>query len=177
LKYLFSEGGVKMTAAAPGESRADQPSAPIEHKFGRVVLNIANSVLPLDKLTNTPSSLDGMSAEVETDLRNLGCNLIQTAGKLLKLPQVAMATACVLFHRFFYSKSFVRYNMEQAAIATVCLACKVEECPRRPRDVINVFHHIKQVRQGKPLKPMILDAEYIALKNNVIKVGPNRLPF
>ncbi len=27
------------------------------------------------------------------------------------------------------------------------------------------------MRQGKPLKPMILDAEYIALKNNVIKVG------
>jgi hypothetical protein len=29
-----------------------------------VQLNIANSVLPLDKLANTPSSLDGMSAEV-----------------------------------------------------------------------------------------------------------------
>jgi hypothetical protein len=33
-------------------------------QFGRVQLNIANSVLPLDKLANTPSSLDGMSAEV-----------------------------------------------------------------------------------------------------------------
>jgi hypothetical protein len=32
-----------------------------------------------------------------------------------------MATACVLFHRFFYSKSFVRYNMEQVAIGCVCL--------------------------------------------------------
>jgi hypothetical protein len=33
--------------------------------------------------------------QVETDLRNLGCNLIQTAGKLLKLPQVRYTTASV----------------------------------------------------------------------------------
>lgn len=160
-----------MTAALQENSQQQQQQGapPGEPTFGRVLLNISNSVLPLEKLSPTPSSLDSMSQEVETDLRNLGCNLIQTAGKLLKLPQVAMATACVMFQRFFYSKSFVRYNMEQVAIGCVCLASKIEECPRRPRDVINVFHHVKQVRQGKPLKPMILDAEYIALKNNIIK--------
>ncbi len=38
--------------------------SPCVFQFGRVQLNIANSVLPLDKLANTPSSLDGMSAEV-----------------------------------------------------------------------------------------------------------------
>jgi len=134
-----------------------------------VVLTISNSVLPLDKLSPTPSSMDGMTQAVEDDLRNLGCNLIQTAGKLLRLPQVAMATGCVMFQRFFYSKSFVRYSMEIVAMGCVCLASKVEEAPRRARDVINVFQHIKQVRQGKPIKPVILDTEYINLKNNIIK--------
>merc|ERR1719232_76926 len=110
-----------------------------------------------------------MTQAVEDDLRNLGCNLIQTAGKLLRLPQVAMATGCVMFQRFFYSKSFVRYSMEIVAMGCVCLACKVEEAPRRARDVINVFEHIKQVRQGKPIKPVILDTEYINKKINIIK--------
>merc|ERR1719228_813116 len=104
-----------------------------EEKFGAVVLTISNSVLPLEKLSPTPSSLHGMSQAVEDDLRNLGCDLIQTAGKLLKLPQVAMATGCVLFQRFFYSKSFVRYSMEIVAMGCVCLACKVEEAPRQAR--------------------------------------------
>jgi hypothetical protein len=141
-----------------------------QHNFGGVLLTNDTSVLPPDKLANTPSCLDGMSSEMETDLRILGCNLIQTAGKLLRLPQAATATACVLFHRFYYSKSFLRYSMEHSAIATVCLASKVEECPRKPLDVINVFHHIRHVQQGKLLKPLILaGAEYIALKNNVIK--------
>ncbi|XP_023349756.1 cyclin-L1 [Eurytemora carolleeae] len=137
--------------------------------FGRVLLTISNSVLPLDKLTPTPSSLDGMTTETEIDLRNLGCNLIQTAGKLLRLPQVAMATSCVMYQRFFYSKSYVRYNFEHVAMGCVCLASKIEESPRRPRDVINVFTHIRQVRQGKPIKPVILDPDYIRLKNDIIK--------
>jgi len=157
-----------MTSLEAAAANPD-PASSTEAKFGRVILQISNSVLPLDKLSPTPSAHDGMSAETEADLRNLGCNLIQTSGKLLKLPQVAMATGCVMFQRFFFSKSFVRYSMEVVAMGCVCLACKIEEAPRRVRDVINVFAHIKQVRQGKPIKPVVLDAEYIALKNNVIK--------
>ncbi|KAJ8368004.1 hypothetical protein SKAU_G00080320 [Synaphobranchus kaupii] len=81
-----------------------------------------------------------------TDLRILGCELIQSAGILLRLPQVAMATGQVLFHRFFYSKSFVKHSFEIVAMACVNLASKIEEAPRRIRDVINVFHHLRQIR-------------------------------
>ncbi|CAG0883719.1 unnamed protein product [Darwinula stevensoni] len=82
---------------------------------------------------------------------------------------VAMATGQVLFHRFYYSKSFVRHPMETTAMACVCLASKIEEAPRRTRDVINVFHHIRQVRSGRTINPVILDGNYINLKNQVIK--------
>lgn len=67
----------------------------------------------------------------------------------LLLFQVAMATGQVLFQRFYYSKSFVRHAMETTAMGCVCLASKIEEAPRRIRDVINVFHHIKQVKSQK----------------------------
>lgn len=83
--------------------------------------------------------------------------------------QVAMATGQVLFQRFYYSKSFVRHGMETTAMSCVCLASKIEEAPRRIRDVINVFAHIKQVRAQRPIQPMILDAVYISLKTQIIK--------
>jgi len=162
----------KMTAPIE-DSKPEAPETQVLSKsgwkFSRVVLTITNSVLPLDKLTATPSSMHGMTPETEVDLRNTGCDLIQTAGKLLRLPQVAMATACVMYQRFFYSKSYVHYNFEQVAMGCVCLASKIEESPRRPRDVINVFTHIKQVRQGRQIKPVILDPEYIRKKNDIIK--------
>ena len=60
-----------------------------------------------------------------------------------------MATGCVLFHRFYYAKSFVRLPFDETAMACVGLACKIEESPRRTRDIINVFKHIKQVRSGR----------------------------
>lgn len=56
--------------------------------YGKIVLTLQNCLLPEEKLNSTPSNLDGLDAETETDLRILGCELIQTAGILLKLPQV-----------------------------------------------------------------------------------------
>lgn len=60
----------------------------MKRDFSRVVLTLENVLIPDDKLCETPSMSDGLDKEVETDLRILGCELIQTAGILLKLPQV-----------------------------------------------------------------------------------------
>ncbi|GFT02965.1 cyclin-L1 [Nephila pilipes] len=138
-------------------------------QYSKVSLLLENCILPPDKLSPSPSQVDGLDPEAERELRILGCELIQTSGILLRLPQVAMATGQVLFQRFFYSKSFVRQPMEIVAMACITLASKIEEAPRRIRDVINVFHHIKQVRSGKTIQPLILDQNYINLKNQVIK--------
>ncbi|XP_022163740.1 cyclin-L1-like isoform X1 [Myzus persicae] len=135
----------------------------------KVLLTLSNVLLPKEKLTSTPSMIDGLDFETEVDLRIVGCEWIQIAGMLLKLPQVAMATGQVLFQRFYYTKSFVRHPMEITAMACTCLASKVEESPRRIRDVINVFHHIRQVLNQKLITPLILDQNYVQKKTQVIK--------
>lgn len=56
--------------------------------YGKIVLSLENCLLPEEKLSPTPSKVDGLDCETESDLRVLGCELIQTAGILLKLPQV-----------------------------------------------------------------------------------------
>ena len=102
-----------------------------------------------------------------------------------------MASGQVLFHRYFYSSSFIRRPMEIVAMACVTLAAKTEEDARRIRDVINVFHHIKQIRSGKyvstdlwkeeiagyirsrtssrTIHPLLIDQVYIDRKSEVIK--------
>lgn len=144
------------------------PAKP-QKTYGKIVLTLYNCLLPENVFKETPSQTDGLDVETETDLRILGCEMIQTAGILLKLPQVAMATGQIYLQRFYYSKSFVRYPMETMAMGSIYLASKVEEKPCRIRDVINVFHHIKQVRAQKNISPLIVDQNYIELKNQVIK--------
>jgi len=56
--------------------------------YSEVFLTIDNSLIPEEKLSPTPSMQDGLDLYVETDLRILGCELIQAAGILLRLPQV-----------------------------------------------------------------------------------------
>lgn len=139
-------------------------------EFSKVKLTLDNVIIPTERLRHTPSSRDGCPHELEVDLRILSCEYIQTAGVLLRLPQVAMATAQVLFQRFFYSKSFVKYNMLNVAMACLFLAAKIEENCRRIRDVVNVFHHLKQKRMGRPVVPMeYMGEEYFKMKASVIK--------
>ncbi|CAF5081524.1 unnamed protein product, partial [Rotaria sp. Silwood1] len=140
-------------------------------EYGRIVLTLSNVLLPSEKLypNPTPSTIEGLPWDVEYDLRLTGCELIQTASLLLKLPQTAVATGQVLFPRYFYSSSFIRRQMEIVAMACTNLAAKIEENARRIRDVINVFHHIKQVRSGSMIHPLLIDQGYIDKKNEVIK--------
>lgn len=77
-----------------------------------------------------------------------------------------MASGQVLFQRFYYLKSFVRLPMEHTAMAALCLASKIEEAPRRIRDIINVFHHIRQVRAGR-LVTILSVARFLALSRRM----------
>ncbi|CAF4042448.1 unnamed protein product [Rotaria magnacalcarata] len=139
-------------------------------QYGHIVLTLSDVLLPSEKLypNSTPSTSEGLPWDVEYDLRLIGCELIQTAGLLLKLPQTAVATGQVLFHRYFYSSSFIRRRMEVVAMACTILAAKVEENARRVRDVVNVFHHIKQVRSGSIIQPLLIDQAYVDKKKEVI---------
>ncbi|XP_053842465.1 cyclin-L1 isoform X2 [Vidua macroura] len=170
-----------MAAAHPGPAAPAPPPPPPppaaappgiligDRLYSEVSLTIDHSLIPEERLSPTPSMQDGLDLQCETDLRILGCELIQAAGILLRLPQVAMATGQVLFHRFFYSKSFVKHSFEIVAMACINLASKIEEAPRRIRDVINVFHHLRQLRAKRTPSPLILDQNYINTKNQVIK--------
>ena len=78
--------------------------------FEKIRLNTENCIVPKERILCPPSVKQGMSRELEVDLRITACEYIQSAGLLLQLPQVAMATAQVLFQRFYYAKSFIEFR-------------------------------------------------------------------
>ena len=77
-----------------------------------------------------------------------------------------MATAQILLHRFYFSKSLVKYPVEITVMACIFLASKLEECRREIGDVLNVFQHIKQIRNKSPLEPLSLN-KFNSIKNIV----------
>lgn len=143
-----------------------------------VKLDLENWVLPPERLRPSPSQShkEGMDMDTELDLRILGCDLIQNAGIMLKLPQVAMASAQMLFQRLYYSPnySFQNHKMDISAMAALFVASKIEECPRRARDIINVFtyllsrHKKSEYRSSSTNHVAVSNAEYERIKTRVI---------
>ena len=145
--------------------------ATIPDEYGDVIINLENCKIPKERLELTPSMRDGLDYKIEHQLRILCCENLQYSGLLLKLPQVAMANAQVLFQRYYFSKSFVVYDFQHVSIACLYLASKIEECYRKLRDIINVFHYVTQKKSGLSTEPLDYVGEsYFQVKNEVIKM-------
>eukprot|EP01022_Parablepharisma_sp_SALTPOND_P000772 TRINITY_DN105022_c0_g1_i1.p3 TRINITY_DN105022_c0_g1~~TRINITY_DN105022_c0_g1_i1.p3 ORF type:complete len:481 (+),score=49.20 TRINITY_DN105022_c0_g1_i1:4477-5919(+) len=118
-------------------------------------MNVTAVLMPPDVIR--PSEYDGFSLEEENNLRLFGCELIQEAGIMLKLPQVTMITAMELFHRFCFRKSFLDTDLRHVVSACLFLATKLEETPKKIRDVVSVFDYLLKVKAKVPPPIPVLD--------------------
>ncbi|KAF9458646.1 cyclin-like protein [Collybia nuda] len=98
----------------------------------------------LSQIEKTPSRDDGIPEDLEEDLRAYGCKLIHQAGILLKQKQVAVAAAQILFQRFWFVTSMKQFGVGDVGMGALYLASKLEECPLRMRDLINVYDLLLQ---------------------------------
>jgi len=107
-----------------------------------------------EELENSPSRRDGFTQKQEKEMRETTCHHLQEVGKKLKLPQLAIATAIVFFHRFFARQSYKRYDRIVVATACLFLAGKVEEAPKKLNQVILTSWHVLVADQKNvpPLK-------------------------
>ena len=75
-------------------------------------------------MAEAASSMDAAAVAAADDTALLegqaayGCELIQQMGILLKLPQVAVSTAQVSFHRFYAKRSMRKFDVRVSARAS-----------------------------------------------------------
>jgi len=88
-------------------------------------------------------------------------------------PQLCIATAIVFFHRFFVRKSFKDYDYFITAITCLLLGGKVEETPKKLKDVIAAYHQhrfpteeplAEHTRPFETLREMVLVHERVLLQ-------------
>ncbi|KAL8445930.1 hypothetical protein Emed_005290 [Eimeria media] len=106
-------------------------------------------LVPRKLQQQTPSFQDGISREVETSQRIYGCRLIQKAGVLLRLEAVTVASAQTILHRFYFRKSLKKFDVRLVVMASLLLACKLEEDPRRVKNLIDVVHLLAKAEDAE----------------------------
>lgn len=95
-----------------------------------------------------PSRQDGVSSTEEEIQLAYGADLIAEAGLCLRLSQLSIVTAQVLFHRFYVVASLHAHGHVWIAAAALLVACKTEEQQRRVRDVANAVHYCFCARES-----------------------------
>lgn len=70
------------------EETAEPKKLP-QRNYGKVIISLENCIFDREKLKTTASKVDGLDLNTEISLRILGCEYIQTAGILLRLPQAS----------------------------------------------------------------------------------------
>ncbi|KAJ1922249.1 hypothetical protein H4219_000111 [Mycoemilia scoparia] len=133
-------------------------------------LSLKNALVSYEQLAETPSRRDGMSQQKENLIRRYACQLIQSAGILLKSPQVVMATAQVLVNRFYYVSSIYQSDLRAIVLGAFLLASKAEEHPQRISSIITVFDALIKMHRG--LTTNVLErheSEYEVMKNEMVE--------
>lgn len=121
--------------------------------------------------TITPSEIEGLSLADERKFRYFACEIILEAGILLKLPMVTMATAQAILHRFYFRKSFIKCDMQTVATASLFLASKIEENPRKLKDLVSIFDYVCKVKREGTKNVQLLDLnsfQFTDLKSEII---------
>ncbi|XP_022911758.2 cyclin-T isoform X2 [Onthophagus taurus] len=89
-----------------------------------------------ERLENSPSRQCGIDESKELSYRQQAANFIQDMGQRLKVSQLCINTAIVYMHRFYVFHSFTHFYWASIASASIFLAAKVEEQPRKLEHVI-----------------------------------------
>lgn len=124
------------------------------------------------ELLRTPSILDGLSPEKESENRGKGVNFILQVGIMLKLPQITLATASVFLHRFYMRQSMVDipskpgYHYYSMAATSLFLATKVEENCRKMKELVVACVRVAQKDPNKAVDEQ--DKEYWRWRDNIL---------
>ncbi|XP_071041779.1 cyclin-K isoform X4 [Parasteatoda tepidariorum] len=87
-------------------------------------------------LKRTPSIVDGIDVDKENRYRREGARFIINVGTKMGLRYDTMATGVVYFHRFYMFHSFRTFPRYVTACCCLFLAGKVEETPKKCKDII-----------------------------------------
>ncbi|GAA0176569.1 kinase activator [Lithospermum erythrorhizon] len=123
---------------------------------------------------HSPSRKDGVSLESESHFRKLYCSFIQELGIELKVPQVTIATAMILCHRFYTRQSLAKNDWQIMAAVSMFLACKAEDTPRCTNDFVIVAY--KLMYKWDPSAPQrIRQREIFVQQKDLLLVGERLL--
>jgi CTD kinase subunit beta len=94
---------------------------------------------------------NGCDPAREDNYRLQGVQLIDNVRNQLNLPVRTFNTACTYYHKFRLNFRDDEYNYQDAALASMFVACKVEDTIKKSKDILAAAYAVKN--PDKPSAP------------------------
>ncbi|AQK68202.1 cyclin-T1-1 [Zea mays] len=125
--------------------------------------------------SGSPSRRDGVSAAKEAELRATYCSFIRDVCIRLRLPQITMATAIMLCHRFYLRQSHAKNEWQTIATVCIFLGSKIEDTPCQLKHVVIVSYETMYHKNPDAAKRIHQEHEVLAKQKALILVGETLL--
>ncbi|RDA96175.1 hypothetical protein CP533_1655 [Ophiocordyceps camponoti-saundersi (nom. inval.)] len=165
-------GGVYAPSPAEEASPTDQTTSP-NGQGGRIgphpgFISSSNQYSAEIKLRRLLKD-NGCDPAREDNYRLQGVQLIDNVREYLQLPVRTFDTACTYYHKFRLNFRDSEYNYQDAALASLFVACKVEDTIKKSKDILAAAYNVKN-----PDKPVAPDDKIFESPGKVI-IGLERL--
>ncbi|XP_078672176.1 cyclin-K-like isoform X1 [Branchiostoma floridae x Branchiostoma belcheri] len=119
----------------------------------------------------SPSATAGVDYATECRYRREGARFIIDAGTALGLKPQTFATGVVYFHRFYMFHTFKDFNRYVTGACCLFLAGKVEETPKKCRDIIKTARALLNDKQFAPFgdDPKVQQEEVMTLERILLQ--------
>lgn len=123
------------------------------------------------ELAKSPSVSSTMSDAQVRVLQAKALEFLQKTGMALRLPQLTIATAVVYFQRFYVVFSLKKYDLFKVAAAALFLAGKVEETPKKLKEVLCKAWELDPRRKPQEIKDGLAETapDFVALKEKILE--------
>ncbi|KAK3389809.1 hypothetical protein B0H63DRAFT_556901 [Podospora didyma] len=93
----------------------------------------------------------------EDTYRLKGVQLIDSVRESLQLPVKTFDTAAMYYHKFRIRYPSSEYNYEDVALASLFVACKVEDTIKKSKEILCAAHNLKQLHDNKTADDKIFE--------------------
>ncbi|XP_067936453.1 cyclin-Q-like isoform X2 [Watersipora subatra] len=124
---------------------------------------VAGSPCSFASVTSSDKVVSSLSEDERKSFST--CLFLTTCARKLDLSSITWCTSCWLFHKFSSAVGSEDYDEYMAAMASIFLACKIDDSPIKIRDVINVAY-----RTLHPDRPFLeINETYSQLVDSLIQ--------
>ena len=141
--------------ASNGDTSSSSPNKASAAAGSRIgphpgLIKSSNQYTPEDRIRRLLVD-NGSDPAREDNNRLQGVQLLDAVRQQLQLPVRTFDTACVYFHRFRLAFRDAEYNYQDAALASLFVACKVEDTIKKSKDILAAAYNVKN--PDKPAAP------------------------